>query len=97
MIQMEVSSHVDEVTGDLLVDMMTAQITRVLSKSFQDRSETCSIMGNIIDIALARSIEREHFEDLISEGLTRIEYTDGTIHIMTNNILQTQEFTHQSV
>lgn len=58
MIEVELSGSVDEVICELLAEMMTVMIPQVLSKAFQDQSETRSITGNIVDSAVARSIER---------------------------------------
>lgn len=90
--QVEVLYCVDEVINKLLAKVNTATIHHVLSESFQDRSETPWIMGNIVDRALARSIEREPLHDLIVEHLTKIVYTEDTFHVRTNNILRKRSF-----
>lgn len=44
-------------------------------------------MGNIVDRALSRSIEKKHLNEVISECLAGIVDTEDTILVMTNNIL----------
>lgn len=54
MIEVEVSRCVDEVIGERLAEMMTAMIPLVFNEHFHGRLETGSIMGNIVDGALAK-------------------------------------------
>lgn len=44
MIEVEIGRRVDEGIGERLGEMMTAMIPSVFSKSFQEMSETSSIM-----------------------------------------------------
>lgn len=97
MIEAEVLRRVDEVIDERLAKVMTAMILRVLIESFQDRSGTLSIMGNIVGSAVATSIERGRLDDLISEHLTRTVDTEDNIHMMTENTLGNRGLSEQSM
>lgn len=84
---MEVLCHVEEIIDEVLAKVMTAIVPRMHSESFQAQSETFSVMGNIVDSVLARSIESGRLHEPINEGHTRITDTESTIHVVTNNIL----------
>lgn len=87
----EVLRCMDEAIDDLLAEKMTAIISPVLSKSFQDQLRTILVMGNIIYYNfLSMSIERSHLNDLISELLITILGTENKVQVMTNNTLGSQ-------
>lgn len=71
MIEAGVSCRVDKVICERLAEMMSAVISWMLSESFQDLLETYSIIGNVVDSALARSVERGHLGGRVRENLTR--------------------------
>lgn len=90
MIEVKVLRGPDEIIDEHLAEMMPGMIPRVLSKSFQERSKARSIMGNIVDIALTRSIRKRCLDDFIGEHLTSIVNREDIIHVMTNKVLGNQ-------
>lgn len=71
MTEVELSLRVVDVLGERVAKSLTVMFPLALSESFQDRSETLSIIENTVDSFRARSIERGHFNDWIGELLTR--------------------------
>lgn len=62
----------DEFISERVAETMNVVISLMLSEAFLDRSETHTIMRNIFDNALARSIEKGHLDHFVGERLMRI-------------------------
>lgn len=62
----------------------------MLSRPFQDRAESRSIIGSTFQSALARPIKRRPLHCPIGECLTKIGDTEDLIHKITNIIIESR-------